>query len=183
MKTNIKFIIRIIIFVVLGYFITFFVFHICQGPERQFEMGDNYVMLSIPGPIYLKTSPDWNEWKLIVPGEIKAFLIKEPWFIGIGEKGWFVINKKTNEFTYPMESENEVRNITKLNFKKSDLIEGYPTSGWFPSRHEMIAPHTKKAVLIFLIIYFFIFIFFGIGLKRLNKIYRLLFMKGKLTTK
>lgn len=165
---------------IIWYILVFLGFHISQGPERQFALGDRYCMLNFPGRVVrwrseeeIKKDPRGpfpERLEVVISQKVTAFVTKEPWVIGKTEKGWFALNTQTHKKHYPCLSESEVKMISGLNFSSSDLITNYPTSSFFPSSYEIIHPWTKKVVATITICWFVFASVLIIGMRRIRQL-------------
>lgn len=146
---------KIFLIVFVGYFLALVVFCFCQGPDGAYDLGDGYQLNGWPGRLLDYTywwSFEYRNQAVTLEDRVTAYYVRTPWVVGKTEKDkWFVIQKEKHEIHYPIEKPEEAGKIAGLVIKESDMITD-PVSFWFP-RHEVVQPHTKRAVIIFSVIY------------------------------
>ncbi|MEN6309542.1 MAG: hypothetical protein ABFD91_17480 [Anaerohalosphaeraceae bacterium] len=139
--------VKILLIILMGYILLNFTFQFWQGPERSFDLGDRYQLNSCPGTlIYWKSDNHHEGREQPFIGSVDVFYIENPWVVGrVNRSKWFAIQKNNHETHYPLASLNEIKEVTGLNIKESDLITN-PYNQWFPSRYEIINPWVKIIV-------------------------------------
>jgi len=111
-----RFTIGLIIVLLIWIPITNFVFVVAQGQDPSFDLGSGYEMR---GPKLIitywpKTERYDSLWqKIIHPGPILEFALRDIWIIGRTEEGWFAINKESHQVHYPRTKE-QLHTITGL---------------------------------------------------------------------
>ena len=152
-----------IIFFVLWNPVAEIAFSLIQGQDSVCDMGDNYKIQSPAGNVlYIKPNEE-HKWKTIIPERVNEFALKEPWFIGRTTKGWFAINKKTDDVYYPTSTLKQLGDMVKIDLSELELSSDVrPYLQIHPWTHKAML-RVKIVFLLFLLLFIFGPNIFGIG--------------------
>jgi hypothetical protein len=124
---------RVSVVLVVLLVLTYLGFNIAQGPDRTYELGNDYYMIRWPGPIerFAFWPEEGQSEKIryphkVIDEDVSVFCLEPGWIAGKTYKGWFAINKETHRVYYPYKSLAELGKITGFVFREDALIKRYP---------------------------------------------------------
>lgn len=110
--------------------------------DPTFDVGDDYV-IQYPGA-YVFYGPSAEEHppdRIVYPETTLEFALRDPWFLGRTEKGWFAINKKTHEVHYPCAAKSDLQEITALDISSVEFLTD-------PTPYVRVPDYIKKGLRI-----------------------------------
>ena len=109
--------------IVLWLFISYVIYAVFAGREKEYVIDEYYEIWGWPGHLVCTPELTGMGWDKKIEDEVIRIGILDEFIIGQTNKGWFGINRATNELFYPYDSSAELKEKTGDIFSESQIKE------------------------------------------------------------